>query len=103
MQKTETETNGGKTPPTTTPSTMTKDQNGHRQKGGESSCGGHNGNGGKFSAESFPGPPIPPEVDENVATGTIKVLQSSHVSEGPGRIANAPVPSVYVSYPQSYL
>ena len=76
---------------------MTKGQNGNSQKGGESSSDGHGG--GKNSIDNFNGPPIPPEVDDNVATGTIKILQSPHISEGPGRIANAPVPSVYVSLP----
>jgi hypothetical protein len=28
--------------------------------------------------------------------GTVAILDSPHVSEGPGRIANAPVPSIYV-------
>jgi hypothetical protein len=33
---------------------------------------------------------------EYVDVGTEKVLESPHVSEGPGRIANSPVPSIYV-------
>lgn len=36
-------------------------------------------------------------VDDHVPTGTPDVLDSPHVSEGPGKIANAPVPSVFVS------
>jgi hypothetical protein len=35
-------------------------------------------------------------VDDHVPTGTPDVLESPHVSEGPGKIANAPVPSVFV-------
>jgi hypothetical protein len=38
-----------------------------------------------------------PRVEDQVATGTSAILESPHVTEGPGRIANAPVPSVYVS------
>jgi hypothetical protein len=37
-----------------------------------------------------------PNVEDQVATGTEAILQSPHISDGPGRIANAPVPSVYV-------
>lgn len=33
---------------------------------------------------------------EYVDVGTEKVLASPHVSEGPGRIANSPVPSIYM-------
>jgi hypothetical protein len=36
-----------------------------------------------------------PSVQDQVATGTDRILNSPHVSEGPGRIANAPVPSVF--------
>jgi hypothetical protein len=36
-------------------------------------------------------------VDDHVPVGTPDVLESPHVSEGPGKIANAPVPSVFVS------
>jgi hypothetical protein len=36
-----------------------------------------------------------PSVEDQVAIGTDKILQSPHVSEGPGRLANAPVPSIY--------
>ncbi|GAX23010.1 hypothetical protein FisN_15Hh092 [Fistulifera solaris] len=36
------------------------------------------------------------KVEEYVDVGTEKVLESPHVSEGPGRIANSPVPSIYV-------
>ncbi|CAB9513923.1 expressed unknown protein [Seminavis robusta] len=35
-------------------------------------------------------------VAEKVDVGTDKVLESPHVSEGPGRIANSPVPSIFV-------
>jgi hypothetical protein len=38
---------------------------------------------------------LSPTVQDQVAIGTIKILSSPHVSEGPGRIANAPVPSVF--------
>jgi hypothetical protein len=38
---------------------------------------------------------LSPTVQDQVATGTVKILSSPHVSEGPGRIANAPVPSVF--------
>ncbi|KAG7336626.1 hypothetical protein IV203_024137 [Nitzschia inconspicua] len=34
-------------------------------------------------------------VDDHVPTGTPDVLESPHVTEGPGKIANAPVPSVF--------
>jgi hypothetical protein len=37
-----------------------------------------------------------PNVEDKVATGTEAILHSPHISDGPGRIANAPVPSVYV-------
>lgn len=40
---------------------------------------------------------LSPVVEDEVATGTKSILNSSHISEGPGRIANAPVPSVFVS------
>ncbi len=40
-----------------------------------------------------------PTVADQVATGTDAILASPHVSEGPGRIANAPVPSVFVREP----
>jgi len=36
-----------------------------------------------------------PTVADQVAVGSEKILTSPHVSEGPGRIANAPVPSVF--------
>lgn len=75
---------------TTTP-TKKDSANGRSQNGGESSSGGHN------PSKVFEEDLIPPAVDDNVPTGSIKMLQSPHVSEGPGRIANAPVPSVYVS------
>ena len=40
---------------------------------------------------------IPTNVNiENVEVGTEDVLESPHVSEGPGRIASAPVPSIFV-------
>jgi hypothetical protein len=81
------------------------------QKGGESSSGqppaasanessssnntkkqpGHIIAGNKDSA------PFEPSVEDQVAVGTDQILQSPHVSEGPGRVANAPVPSVFVS------
>lgn len=35
-------------------------------------------------------------VTEQVPVGTAQILESSHVSQGPGRIAKAPVPSIYV-------
>jgi len=35
-------------------------------------------------------------VTEQVPVGSVRILESSHVSEGPGRIATAPVPSIYV-------
>lgn len=35
-------------------------------------------------------------VKDNVPVGTVDILNSPHVSEGPGRIAKAPVPSIYV-------
>ena len=38
-----------------------------------------------------------PTVADKVAIGTEQILESPHVTEGPGRIANAPVPSVFVS------
>ena len=38
-----------------------------------------------------------PSVEDTVATGTEAILLSPHISDGPGRIANSPVPSVYVS------
>jgi hypothetical protein len=34
-------------------------------------------------------------VTDHVPVGTPLILQSPHVSEGPGRIANSPVPSIY--------
>mmetsp|Transcript_130724 Transcript_130724/g.194791 ORF Transcript_130724/g.194791 Transcript_130724/m.194791 type:complete len:235 (+) Transcript_130724:23-727(+) len=36
-----------------------------------------------------------PTVEDQVDSGTAGILQSPHVREGPGRIANAPVPSVF--------
>jgi hypothetical protein len=41
--------------------------------------------------------PLSPRVADQVTVGTAAILESPHVTEGPGRIANAPVPSVYVS------
>ena len=38
-----------------------------------------------------------PTVEDQVHCGTSQILESHHVREGPGRIANAPVPSVFVS------
>eukprot|EP00980_Cylindrotheca_fusiformis_P027861 scaffold22560_cov135-Cylindrotheca_fusiformis.AAC.72 len=38
---------------------------------------------------------LSPVVQDVVATGTKNILQSHHVSEGPGRIANSPVPSIF--------
>lgn len=35
-------------------------------------------------------------VDDLVPVGSVAILDSPHVSEGPGRIAKAPVPSIYV-------
>jgi hypothetical protein len=34
-------------------------------------------------------------VTDYVAVGTVDILESSHVAEGPGRIATAPVPSIF--------
>ena len=39
---------------------------------------------------------LPCAVTEQVPVGSRKILESAHVSEGPGRIAKAPVPSIYV-------
>ena len=44
------------------------------------------------------GAQLNPSVGDQVATGTDKILESPHISEGPGRIANSPVPSVYVRF-----
>lgn len=41
---------------------------------------------------------LEPTVSDHVPTGTPDILDSPHVSDGPGKIANAPVPSVFVSY-----
>jgi hypothetical protein len=38
---------------------------------------------------------LSPSVADQVAVGTEKILTSAHVSEGPGRVASAPVPSVF--------
>lgn len=38
---------------------------------------------------------LSPSVSDQVAVGTEKILESGHVSEGPGRIASAPIPSVF--------
>ena len=37
-----------------------------------------------------------PSVEDDVVVGNPKILSSPHVSEGPGHVAKAPVPSVYV-------
>lgn len=39
---------------------------------------------------------LSPSVADKVAVGTDKILDSSHVSDGPGRIATAPIPSVFM-------
>lgn len=39
---------------------------------------------------------LPCAVTEQVPVGSRHILESPHVSEGPGRIAKAPVPSIYV-------
>ena len=46
-----------------------------------------------FDDDTFVVPP--PVVADQVNVGTEQILESPHVSEGPGRIANAPCPSVY--------
>ena len=38
---------------------------------------------------------LSPCVADQVSVGTVKILESGHVSEGPGRIATAPIPSVF--------
>ena len=38
---------------------------------------------------------LSPCVADQVAVGTAEILESGHVSEGPGRIASAPVPSIF--------
>ena len=38
---------------------------------------------------------VSPQVADQVAVGTVAILESPHVSEGPGRIASAPIPSVF--------
>jgi hypothetical protein len=40
---------------------------------------------------------LEPTVHDHVPTGTKAILESPHVSDGPGKIANSPVPSVFVS------
>lgn len=78
------------------------------QKGGENSSGqqqppasanGSNSNKqhGHIIAGNRDSAPFEPSVEDQVAVGTDQILQSPHVSEGPGRVANAPVPSVFVS------
>jgi hypothetical protein len=37
-----------------------------------------------------------PSVEDQIAVGTEAILDSPHVTVGPGRVANAPVPSVFV-------
>lgn len=37
-----------------------------------------------------------PMVHDHVPAGSREILDSPHVSDGPGKIANAPVPSVFV-------
>ena len=39
---------------------------------------------------------LSPSVADKVAVGTETILESSHVSDGPGRIATAPIPSVFM-------
>ncbi|KAL7531959.1 hypothetical protein ACHAWF_003975 [Thalassiosira exigua] len=38
---------------------------------------------------------VSPSVTDHVAVGTEAILESGHVSEGPGRIASAPIPSIF--------
>lgn len=38
---------------------------------------------------------LSPIVADQVSVGTDAILESTHVTEGPGRIANAPVPSIF--------
>ena len=38
---------------------------------------------------------LSPSVTDFVAVGTEAILDSAHVSEGPGRIASAPIPSIF--------
>ena len=38
---------------------------------------------------------VSPIVADQVSVGSSEILDSSHVSEGPGRIASAPIPSVF--------
>jgi hypothetical protein len=39
---------------------------------------------------------LSPSVEDNVIVGTPEILQSPHVSEGPGQIAKSPVPSIFL-------
>jgi hypothetical protein len=39
---------------------------------------------------------LEPSVQDQVPVGTRDILESPHVSDGPGKIANSPVPSVFV-------
>ena len=39
---------------------------------------------------------LSPTVKDHIPVGTPEILDSPHVTEGPGRIAKAPVPSIYV-------
>lgn len=41
---------------------------------------------------------LSPTVTDHVPVGSVEILTSAHVSSGPGQIAHAPVPSVFVSY-----
>jgi hypothetical protein len=51
----------------------------------------------KKSSSSSIANELSPLVSDQVATGTKNILESPYISDGPGRIANAPVPSIYVS------
>lgn len=41
---------------------------------------------------------LEPVVNDHVPTGSREILESPHVTDGPGKIANAPVPSVFVRH-----
>lgn len=68
--------------------------NGNVSSGGSNRINASNGTEtSTFSYDAFSA-----TVEDQVATGTKAILKSPHISDGPGRIMNAPVPSVFVSF-----
>jgi hypothetical protein len=59
--------------------------------------GGAGGHHGSAKTTTTINQSLSPSVQDQVPVGSSEILDSPHVSSGPGQIAHAPVPSVFVS------